>query len=163
MCVCVSTCVCAYSYACMHPFPQCFPISQSRSAGMSWWWKNWNNSNTPPPIFSKTLMIITNLFSGCFLCSISEDVEFCGYTITHPSESKINFRIQTRGERRSLNPALFVLTLLAVSKWSLGAHTCVAQAGSKHCGTVWQRKYFDWSPVHSLCPLSQTRKASDWP
>ncbi|CAI5651512.1 DNA-directed RNA polymerases I and III subunit RPAC2 isoform X1 [Oreochromis niloticus] len=25
------------------------------------------------------------------------DVEFCGYTITHPSESKINFRIQTRG------------------------------------------------------------------
>nr|XP_046262236.1 DNA-directed RNA polymerases I and III subunit RPAC2 isoform X2 [Scatophagus argus] len=24
------------------------------------------------------------------------DVEFCGYTITHPSESKINFRIQTR-------------------------------------------------------------------
>ncbi|NWR80723.1 RPAC2 protein, partial [Centropus unirufus] len=25
------------------------------------------------------------------------DVEFCGYCITHPSESKINFRIQTRG------------------------------------------------------------------
>uniref|UniRef100_A0A3B1IKH6 DNA-directed RNA polymerases I and III subunit RPAC2 n=1 Tax=Astyanax mexicanus TaxID=7994 RepID=A0A3B1IKH6_ASTMX len=25
------------------------------------------------------------------------DVEFCGYSITHPSESKINFRIQTRG------------------------------------------------------------------
>uniref|UniRef100_A0A672HQH4 DNA-directed RNA polymerases I and III subunit RPAC2 n=1 Tax=Salarias fasciatus TaxID=181472 RepID=A0A672HQH4_SALFA len=25
------------------------------------------------------------------------DVDFCGYTITHPSESKINFRIQTRG------------------------------------------------------------------
>ncbi|KAM8849030.1 DNA-directed RNA polymerases I and III subunit RPAC2 [Synchiropus picturatus] len=25
------------------------------------------------------------------------DVEFCGYTITHPSESKINFRVQTRG------------------------------------------------------------------
>ncbi|XP_072252231.1 DNA-directed RNA polymerases I and III subunit RPAC2 [Leuresthes tenuis] len=24
------------------------------------------------------------------------DVDFCGYTITHPSESKINFRIQTR-------------------------------------------------------------------
>ncbi|TNM99095.1 hypothetical protein fugu_013659 [Takifugu bimaculatus] len=27
----------------------------------------------------------------------NEDVEFCGYTITHPSENKINFRIQTRG------------------------------------------------------------------
>ncbi|KAG9341700.1 hypothetical protein JZ751_018764 [Albula glossodonta] len=26
------------------------------------------------------------------------DVEFCGYSITHPSESKINFRIQTRGD-----------------------------------------------------------------
>ncbi|KAK2890623.1 hypothetical protein Q8A67_013266 [Cirrhinus molitorella] len=26
----------------------------------------------------------------------SQDVEFCGYSITHPSESKINFRIQTR-------------------------------------------------------------------
>ncbi|CAL1614086.1 unnamed protein product [Knipowitschia caucasica] len=25
------------------------------------------------------------------------DVDFCGYTITHPSETKINFRIQTRG------------------------------------------------------------------
>ncbi|XP_056145892.1 DNA-directed RNA polymerases I and III subunit RPAC2 isoform X1 [Lampris incognitus] len=25
------------------------------------------------------------------------DVEFCGYNITHPSESKINFRIQTQG------------------------------------------------------------------
>lgn len=26
------------------------------------------------------------------------EVDFCGYTITHPSESKINFRIQNRGE-----------------------------------------------------------------
>ncbi|XP_007889577.1 DNA-directed RNA polymerases I and III subunit RPAC2 isoform X2 [Callorhinchus milii] len=25
------------------------------------------------------------------------EVEFCGYSITHPSESKINFRIQTKG------------------------------------------------------------------
>ncbi|XP_033821247.1 DNA-directed RNA polymerases I and III subunit RPAC2-like [Periophthalmus magnuspinnatus] len=25
------------------------------------------------------------------------EVDFCGYTITHPSETKINFRIQTRG------------------------------------------------------------------
>nr|XP_032811288.1 DNA-directed RNA polymerases I and III subunit RPAC2-like [Petromyzon marinus] len=25
------------------------------------------------------------------------DVDFCGYSVTHPSEDKINFRIQTRG------------------------------------------------------------------
>uniref|UniRef100_A0A6J0V076 DNA-directed RNA polymerases I and III subunit RPAC2 n=1 Tax=Pogona vitticeps TaxID=103695 RepID=A0A6J0V076_9SAUR len=25
------------------------------------------------------------------------EVEFCGYSITHPSESKINFRVQTKG------------------------------------------------------------------
>ncbi|MGH0186230.1 UNVERIFIED_CONTAM: hypothetical protein FKN15_021112 [Acipenser sinensis] len=25
------------------------------------------------------------------------EVEFCGYSNTHPSETKINFRIQTRG------------------------------------------------------------------
>ncbi|KAM4732633.1 DNA-directed RNA polymerases I and III subunit RPAC2 [Anableps anableps] len=32
------------------------------------------------------------------------DVEFCGYTITHPSESKINFRIQTRGGIAAVEP-----------------------------------------------------------
>ncbi|GCB75673.1 DNA-directed RNA polymerases I and III subunit RPAC2-like [Scyliorhinus torazame] len=32
------------------------------------------------------------------------DVEFCGYSITHPSESKINFRIQTRGRIPSVEP-----------------------------------------------------------
>uniref|UniRef100_A0A672Z0R2 DNA-directed RNA polymerases I and III subunit RPAC2 n=1 Tax=Sphaeramia orbicularis TaxID=375764 RepID=A0A672Z0R2_9TELE len=32
------------------------------------------------------------------------DVEFCGYTITHPSESKINFRIQTRGSVPATEP-----------------------------------------------------------
>ncbi|XP_012722303.2 DNA-directed RNA polymerases I and III subunit RPAC2 [Fundulus heteroclitus] len=32
------------------------------------------------------------------------DVEFCGYTITHPSESKINFRIQTRGGIPAVEP-----------------------------------------------------------
>ncbi|ESO89545.1 hypothetical protein LOTGIDRAFT_125219, partial [Lottia gigantea] len=26
------------------------------------------------------------------------EVEFCGYTVPHPSENKINFRIQTRGK-----------------------------------------------------------------
>ena len=38
----------------------------------------------------------------------SEDVEFCGYTITHPSENKINFRIQTRGKRWLLNVIFFI-------------------------------------------------------
>lgn len=28
----------------------------------------------------------------------SPDVEFCGYSIPHPSESKMNIRIQTYGE-----------------------------------------------------------------
>nr|XP_033803003.1 DNA-directed RNA polymerases I and III subunit RPAC2-like isoform X2 [Geotrypetes seraphini] len=32
------------------------------------------------------------------------EVEFCGYSITHPSESKINFRIQTRGELPAVEP-----------------------------------------------------------
>uniref|UniRef100_A0A8D0GNH8 DNA-directed RNA polymerases I and III subunit RPAC2 n=1 Tax=Sphenodon punctatus TaxID=8508 RepID=A0A8D0GNH8_SPHPU len=32
------------------------------------------------------------------------DVEFCGYSITHPSESKINFRIQTRGGFPAIEP-----------------------------------------------------------
>ncbi|KAG8144480.1 putative DNA-directed RNA polymerases I and III subunit RPAC2-like protein [Naja naja] len=30
------------------------------------------------------------------------EVEFCGYSITHPSERKINFRIQTRGKCRRI-------------------------------------------------------------
>ncbi|XP_061091660.1 DNA-directed RNA polymerases I and III subunit RPAC2 [Conger conger] len=32
------------------------------------------------------------------------NVEFCGYSITHPSESKINFRIQTRGRLPAVEP-----------------------------------------------------------
>uniref|UniRef100_A0A8C6JWX1 DNA-directed RNA polymerases I and III subunit RPAC2 n=1 Tax=Melopsittacus undulatus TaxID=13146 RepID=A0A8C6JWX1_MELUD len=32
------------------------------------------------------------------------DVEFCGYCITHPSESKINFQIQTRGALPAVEP-----------------------------------------------------------
>lgn len=32
------------------------------------------------------------------LCS--PDVEFCAYTIPHPSESKMNVRIQTYGKHR---------------------------------------------------------------
>ncbi|XP_018422088.1 PREDICTED: DNA-directed RNA polymerases I and III subunit RPAC2-like [Nanorana parkeri] len=32
------------------------------------------------------------------------EVEFCGYSITHPSESKINFRIQTRNGLSATEP-----------------------------------------------------------
>ncbi|XP_063553297.1 DNA-directed RNA polymerases I and III subunit RPAC2 isoform X1 [Gorilla gorilla gorilla] len=32
------------------------------------------------------------------------EVEFCGYTTTHPSESKINLRIQTRGTLPAVEP-----------------------------------------------------------
>ncbi|XP_058856683.1 DNA-directed RNA polymerases I and III subunit RPAC2 isoform X1 [Acipenser ruthenus] len=32
------------------------------------------------------------------------EVEFCGYSNTHPSETKINFRIQTRGELPAVEP-----------------------------------------------------------
>uniref|UniRef100_A0A669BG99 RNA polymerase I and III subunit D n=1 Tax=Oreochromis niloticus TaxID=8128 RepID=A0A669BG99_ORENI len=47
---------------------------------------------------SKTLRMLANLtFISPLFSFASADVEFCGYTITHPSESKINFRIQTRG------------------------------------------------------------------
>ncbi|XP_010731207.1 DNA-directed RNA polymerases I and III subunit RPAC2 [Larimichthys crocea] len=41
------------------------------------------------------------------------DVEFCGYTITHPSESKINFRIQTRGGLPATEPLRRGLTELS--------------------------------------------------
>ncbi|XP_067853064.1 DNA-directed RNA polymerases I and III subunit RPAC2 isoform X2 [Heptranchias perlo] len=36
--------------------------------------------------------------------SLRPEVEFCGYSITHPSENKINFRIQTRGGIPSVEP-----------------------------------------------------------
>ncbi|KAE8584659.1 hypothetical protein XENTR_v10021054 [Xenopus tropicalis] len=32
------------------------------------------------------------------------DIEFCGYSITHPSETKINFRIQTRNGIPAVEP-----------------------------------------------------------
>uniref|UniRef100_A0A3P8XH32 DNA-directed RNA polymerases I and III subunit RPAC2 n=3 Tax=Esox lucius TaxID=8010 RepID=A0A3P8XH32_ESOLU len=40
------------------------------------------------------------------------DVDFCGYSITHPSESKINFRIQTRGAVPAVEPLRRGLTEL---------------------------------------------------
>ena len=45
----------------------------------------------PKSLFEvKTLLIISLLF-------FSPDVEFCGYSIPHPSEKKVNLRIQTKG------------------------------------------------------------------
>nr|CAB3265026.1 DNA-directed RNA polymerase II subunit RPB11-a [Phallusia mammillata] len=32
-----------------------------------------------------------------YIIAKNPDVEFCGYSIPHPAENKINFRIQTRG------------------------------------------------------------------
>ncbi|KAJ8394371.1 hypothetical protein AAFF_G00045820 [Aldrovandia affinis] len=39
-----------------------------------------------------------------YLVMKNPNVEFCGYSITHPSESKINFRIQTRGGLPAVDP-----------------------------------------------------------
>lgn len=40
-------------------------------------------------------MILTKPF---FFYFSSPDVEFCGYSIPHPSEAKLNIRIQTYGD-----------------------------------------------------------------
>lgn len=60
-----------------------------------------------------------------FLFSGSEDVEFCGYTITHPSENKINFRIQTRGKEWLLN--LYYVIFLVLCAWFGFAYSCKCQ------------------------------------
>jgi DNA-directed RNA polymerase subunit L len=39
-----------------------------------------------------------SLLTGFVAEHNSPDVEFCGYTIPHPSETKMNIRIQTWGE-----------------------------------------------------------------
>ncbi|XP_053486614.1 DNA-directed RNA polymerases I and III subunit RPAC2 isoform X1 [Ictalurus furcatus] len=39
-----------------------------------------------------------------YMITKNPEVEFCGYSITHPSESKINFRIQTRGGLPATEP-----------------------------------------------------------
>ena len=36
------------------------------------------------------------------LTNHSPDVEFCGYSIPHPSEARMNIRIQTHGETTAL-------------------------------------------------------------
>lgn len=90
------------------PLPQCFC---SQSVQVCWDELILGKCDSTPPILNKTLIMITNL-AFTFLFCVSVDVEFCGYTITHPSESKINFRIQTRGERHPLNPRHFIFLLL---------------------------------------------------
>ena len=42
--------------------------------------------------YRRTLYV---LYKNPFLIFVSENVEFCGYTIPHPSEFKIHLRIQT--------------------------------------------------------------------
>ncbi|KAM7137004.1 DNA-directed RNA polymerases I and III subunit RPAC2-like [Molossus nigricans] len=42
--------------------------------------------------------------SLCYVIMKNLEVEFCGYTTTHPSESKINLRIQTRGGLPAVEP-----------------------------------------------------------
>jgi DNA-directed RNA polymerase subunit L len=39
----------------------------------------------------------------------SPDVEFCGYSIPHPSEAVMNLRIQTWGERAFAEPVSVVV------------------------------------------------------
>uniref|UniRef100_A0A1L1RZU1 RNA polymerase I and III subunit D n=1 Tax=Gallus gallus TaxID=9031 RepID=A0A1L1RZU1_CHICK len=60
-----------------------------------------------PEILTFLRCVVSSLgFHCCFSLSPhhSPDVEFCGYCITHPSESKINFRIQTRGSLPAVEP-----------------------------------------------------------
>ena len=42
--------------------------------------------------------IIGNIPNSSVTNYFSPDVNFCGYTIPHPSEHKINMRIQTNGK-----------------------------------------------------------------
>lgn len=49
------------------------------------------------------LIILRKYNINYFVCS-SEDVQFCGYTVPHPAEAKMHFRIQTHE-----TPALEVL------------------------------------------------------
>ncbi|XP_014428792.1 DNA-directed RNA polymerases I and III subunit RPAC2-like [Pelodiscus sinensis] len=63
----------------------------------------------------------------------NSEVEFCGYSITHPSESKINFRIQTRGGLPAVEPFRKGLTELVdvcqhvLSKFEAGIKEYKAQ------------------------------------
>ena len=50
------------------------------------------------------------------------DVEFCGYSITHPSESELNLRLQTTGKRLGFIWAFFEVCEVSVD-WFLGKGT----------------------------------------
>ena len=47
------------------------------------------------PLWSHVIMNVTFILNLFFF---SPDVSFVGYSITHPSENKINLRIQTTGK-----------------------------------------------------------------
>ena len=52
---------------------------------------------------------VKHLIIESLICppSFSPDVEFCGYSVPHPTENRINFRIQTKGS----SPSLFLLSV----------------------------------------------------
>ena len=43
------------------------------------------------------MMYLPTLQCECAISLFSPDVSFCGYTVPHPSENKINLRVQTKG------------------------------------------------------------------
>lgn len=58
---------------------------------------------SPPTYWARSPKQIQFIGSICMqrvyltFCCISPDVEFCGYSIPHPSEELMNIRIQTYG------------------------------------------------------------------
>uniref|UniRef100_A0A663M9X1 DNA-directed RNA polymerases I and III subunit RPAC2 n=1 Tax=Athene cunicularia TaxID=194338 RepID=A0A663M9X1_ATHCN len=66
------------------------------------------------------------------------DVEFCGYCITHPSESKINFRIQTRGALPAVEPFRKGLNdLMGVCQHVLNTFECLSSKVSVQALSSW--------------------------
>ena len=59
-------------------------------------WEMLSDTSYQKSLFFLPFEYFPNL-SNCYIF-FSPDVEFCGYSIPHPSENKINFRIQTRGQ-----------------------------------------------------------------
>jgi hypothetical protein len=53
--------------------------------------------------------ILIHLFLG-----ISPEVDFCGYSVPHPSEPKMNVRIQTKDG--TVHPLLFLSSLVLLSR-----------------------------------------------
>lgn len=67
-------------------------------------------------------------FSDSPLCDCSPHVEFCGYSIPHPSDSLVNLRIQTTG-RLTLKP-LFIHLLNSVWPFSWPINEWLAYIGT---------------------------------